>query len=217
MKILLLGATGRTGKHVLKLLLERDCEVSCLVRKPERLPKHPLLVIHSGNPTNIQNLKHAIEDCDAVLSVLNISRTTDFPWSPLRTPKRFLSDTIQNIVALSNNQDLKQVIVCSAWGVGETKAHIPFWFRWTIDLSNIRFAYKDHERQEEILKKSGLNYTIIRPVGLTNLNRVKPIKESIGNSPKPNLFITRLSLATYMVKCLLNTSTTNKIIVISNS
>ena len=173
--------------------------------------------VQSGNPANKEDLKNAIEGCDAVLSVLNISRTSDFPWAPLRTPKTFLSDTVKNIVSLSENNRLEQIVICSAWGVGRSRNYIPFWFRWTIDFSNIRFAYIDHERQEEILKKSDLNYTIVRPVGLTNINRVKPIKESIDNSPKPNLFITRRSVANYMVNCLFKKGNQNKIVTLSNS
>ena len=67
------------------------------------------------------------------------------------------------------------MIVISAWGVAETRKDIPFWFRWTIDFSNIKYGYQGHEQQEKLLQNSGLNYTIIRPVGLTNSEKPQTI------------------------------------------
>lgn len=148
MRILLLGATGRTGQLVLKDALKKGFSVSCLARKTERIPQHERVSIFEGDPTNIADLKNAVQFCDTVISVLNISRKTDFPWSSIRTPKTFLSDTMNTIVSLSNIHKFKKIIVCSAWGVGDSRKDIPFWFRWTIDFSNIRYAYEDHERQE---------------------------------------------------------------------
>ncbi|MEO0331023.1 MAG: hypothetical protein AAF223_04960, partial [Bacteroidota bacterium] len=46
------------------------------------------------------------------------------------------------------------------WGVADSINDIPKWFRWFIDNSNIGVAYQDHERQEKILSKSSLDWTI---------------------------------------------------------
>jgi uncharacterized protein YbjT (DUF2867 family) len=39
MRLLLLGATGRTGLHLLELALERKYEVNVLVRDPAKIPE----------------------------------------------------------------------------------------------------------------------------------------------------------------------------------
>ena len=203
MKILILGASGRTGKLILKESLQQGLEVNCLVRNPDSvLSKHASLSIFKGSPDNIHDLQKAIKGCDAVISALNISRRSDFPWSRLRTPHTFLSDVAKNIIELNKHLPIKKIIVCSAWGVSETKKDIPFWFRWLIDFSNIGVAYKDHERQEELLKKSNLSYIIVRPVGLTNFKQVNPVLESYTNHPKPRLIISRTNLAKFMVRAL---------------
>lgn len=217
MKLLLLGATGRTGKHVLEQALEQGYQVSCLVRKPERLQGQQNVSIFEGDPRNTVDLQNAMAGCQAVISVLNISRTSDFPWSPLRTPKTFLSDTLSAVVDVATTNTIDRIMLCSAWGVGDSRKDIPFWFRWTIDYSNIKYAYLDHERQEEVLKRSKLNYTIIRPVGLTNFNQNLSIKESENNSPRPNLLISRKAVASYMVKCLTLNEIQSEIVVISNN
>lgn len=216
MNILLLGATGRTGKQVLEHALEQGYQVSCLVLNPERLIPQQHLSIFDGDPRNASDLQSAIKSCQAIISVLNISRTSDFPWSPLRTPKTFMSDTMSAVVDVAIENKLEKVILCSAWGVGDSRKDIPFWFRWTIDYSNIKYAYLDHERQEELLIQSKLNYTIVRPVGLTNFNQNLSVRESENNVPKPNLLISRKAVASYMVKCLSRSEKQSEIVVISN-
>lgn len=217
MKILILGATGRTGKHIVQSALEKGHRVTCLVRSPEKLKEASGLTILKGNPINPQDLENAIKGCDAVVSALNISRTSDFPWAKLRTPKTYLSDVMSNVIAVTKKLSIKRVVVCSAWGVLETKKDLPFWFRWTIDYSNIGVAYKDHERQEQLLETSNLNWTIVRPVGLINTKKVQNVRESENNHPKPALIIGRLSVANYMVESLENTASFRKKVVISKA
>ncbi len=210
MKILILGATGRTGKLILEKALANGFEVNILVRHPEKITlKSEKLTIFEGLSTNLDDLKVAIKDCKSVISALNISRNTDFPWSALRTPKDFLASTIQNIIDLSENQKLEKIIVISAWGVAETKKDIPFWFRFLIEISNIKFGYLGHEQSELLLQNSNLNWTTVRPVGLTNFKKNKPIIITQNNRPKPNLTISRNNTAHFIIK-ILEENTFNK-------
>ncbi len=215
MRVLLLGATGRTGKIVLSKALEKGYHVNCLARNTERIEKKDGLTIFEGNPTNITDIKQAITECDSVISVLNISRKSDFPWAGLRTPETFLSDVMKHLVRISESEKLKRVALCSAWGVFETKNHIPKWFRWLIDNSTIGVAYKGHEKQEHILSQSNLNWTIVRPVGLYNSNKEEKVRETFNNDLKPSLLISRRSLATYLVESLEKDYLIKKTVVIS--
>ena len=186
MKILILGATGRTGQLILSEALQQGYEVNCLVRQPNKIQvNHDLLTIFKGSPERFSELENAIEGCQGVISALNISRKSDFPWSKLRTPKTFLSDVMKNLISISEKNKINRIVVCSAWGVAETEKEIPFWFKWIIKNSNIGVAYKDHERQEKLLKKTNLNWTIVRPSGLINSNKEQKIIESYRNEPKP--------------------------------
>jgi len=217
MNILLLGATGRTGKHALAYALEKGHQVSILVRNPERIAPQPNLLIFEGDPANRIDLQRAMEGCRAVISVLNISRTSDFPWAALRTPKTFLSNAMHKVIGLAKQNNIKRLVFCSAWGVEDSRKEIPFWFRWTIDYSNIKYAYLDHGRQEELVTQSGLDYTIVRPVGLTDFNKKLSITQSEHNLPKPNLLISRKAVALFMVDCLFTTEAQGKTITISNT
>tara|TARA_B100000963_G_scaffold185923_1_gene161614 strand:+ start:1219 stop:1884 length:666 start_codon:yes stop_codon:yes gene_type:complete len=215
MRILIIGATGRTGKLVLRIALEQGYKVNCLARFTNRIKKREGLKIFEGNPTNEIDLKKAIFECDYVISVINISRKSEFPWARLRSPKTFISDVMTLVVKIAGDMNIKRISTCSAWGVSETKKDIPKWFNWFINNSNIGIAYEDHERQEKIISESNLNWTIVRPVGLTNSKKAEKIIESINNKPRPSILISRESVARYLVESLENSSLIGKKVVIS--
>jgi putative NADH-flavin reductase len=205
MRILILGSTGRTGRILLSEALKRGHSVNVLVGHKSSLKVHPQLVeIFEGTPLNKFTLAEAMRGCDAVLSTLNISRISDFPWAKLRTSRDFLSASMQNILEVINEQPANRIIITTAWGVAETRKDIPLWFRWLIDNSNIQYPYRDHERQEELLKMSHLNYTIVRPVGLTNSEKDKEVTVTLNNQPKPSFTISRRNVALFMLNVLEN-------------
>ena len=202
MKVLLLGATGRTGKLILQQLIQRGHVVHVLVRDKDKVKLIAQSVtVFEGSTLNADVLSVAMAGCEAIISALNISRNNDFPWSALRTPTDFLSATMKNIIPLATKHQLKRVIIISAWGVNETQKDLPGWFSWTVDNSNISPAYKDHELQEQLLAATNLYWTSLRPVGLTNFS-LKPVKISLNNVPKPSLLISRKSVAAFAVDVL---------------
>lgn len=210
MKILILGATGRTGRHILETALIRKIEINCLVRSTKKIKNfipNDKLTVHIGSPDKMEDLKKAAEGCDTIISVLNISRKSDFPWSSLRTPKTFLSDVMKNIITIANadNSTINSVVTCSAWGVHETIQHIPWWFRILINYSNIGVAYKDHEKQETLLSESkNIKWAIVRPVGLINRKKLRTVNVSLDNKPKPGMTISRRELAQFMLDIAIN-------------
>jgi uncharacterized protein YbjT (DUF2867 family) len=217
MKVLVLGATGRTGKHVLDCLLKKGYVVHALVRKKSKIKDIPEKIrLFQGDPRNNDDLSTAIHECSAVINVLNISRRSDFPWAPLRTPPAFLSETARNLINVAEKKQIGKIIACSAWGVHETEDEIPLWFRWFIHNSNIGAAYRDHERQETLLRESNLNFTIVRPVGLTNSKRERTIQISQNNIPKPRLTISRKSVAKVLVDMIESDAKSRQCITISH-
>ena len=215
MKLLLLGATGRTGKLVLTNALKKGYEVNCLVRNAFRLKQQKGVSVIEGDVNNISDIQKAIQDCKAVINVLNISRTSDFPWARLRTPETFLSDVMSLVIKAAYMENVNRIVTCSAWGTSETIGDIPIWFRWLINSSNIGITYRDHERQENMLLETDLNWTIVRPVGLINSTKKEQVKETFGKAPKPSLIISRLTVAEYLVNSLNRNDLIRKKVVIS--
>ncbi|MEM9023601.1 MAG: NAD(P)H-binding protein [Bacteroidota bacterium] len=215
MKILVLGATGRTGRWVVDAALDAGNSVHCLARNMQRIAARPELTVFDGNPAHADALAKAMEGCEGIINVLNVSRKSDFPWAPLRTPPTFLSEVMTNVIRQAEANPVARLVVCSAWGVAETRADIPGWFRWFIDHSNIGAAYQDHERQEALVTASNLSWTIVRPVGLTNGSAKRGIRASFDNQPAPNMLISRRSVAHYLVECLSDDRLVGKKVVIS--
>lgn len=206
-KLLLLGATGRTGKEVLYQALSLGYQVNILVRDAVKVQiDHPNLKIFQGDTRSYLDLNRAADGCEAFISCLNISRESDFPWSPIRTPEDFLSMTMRNIINVCREKNIQRLVFTSAWGVGDSRPRLPSWFVWFIDNSNLSPAYLEHERQEALVRNSGLAWTIVRPVVLTNSPKLKPVKTILDNEKKPSLTISRKSTATFLIDVLDNPS-----------
>jgi uncharacterized protein YbjT (DUF2867 family) len=202
-RILILGASGRTGKELCRQALQHGWQVNALVRQPARFSfSHPQLQIVEGTPADEHALNEAMLNCRAIVSALNISRTSDFPWSPLRTPRDFLSATMERILRIAPQHSINRILFTSAWGVAETRRDIPGWFRWFIEHSNIGVAYKDHERQEQLAAASPMEWTAVRPVGLLNGKGGKRVHVALDNSVRPRITIHRSDLAAFMLDAL---------------
>jgi putative NADH-flavin reductase len=203
MKVLIVGATGRTGRLIVEEALKQGHDLNVLVRDKNMASFNSKSIeIYEGTPAVRTDLEAAMHGCEAIISALSIARASDAPWSKLITPQHLISESMKNIIAEADKQNLKRLITISAWGVRETKKEVPFWFRWLIDYTNISFAYAEHESQEKLLEDSNLNWTAVRPVALNDSKKKKTLKVSFNKMPKPSLYISRQSVANFIVDIL---------------
>lgn len=197
-KIAVLG-----GIWIVKEALQRGYAVNALVREQSSLNiEHNDLTIIKGTPTATVDLIRVMEGCEAVMSALNISRKNEWwLWSELSSSPTFLSDVARKTVAVAKEMDLKRCLIVTAWGTGATKEDLPGFFRFFINNTKIGVTYQDHERQETIWEKSGLDWTVVRPVGLTNDTEEKPIGVLLETkTSKPaNSRISRRMVAQFML------------------
>ena len=200
MKILIIGATGRTGRLIVEEALKQGYDLNVLVRDKNKISfSSKSIKVYQGTPTCRADLAAAMQGCDLIISALGIVRASDAPWSKLITPPNFISESIKNAIAEADQQNLKRLITVSAWGVGDTKKEIPFWLRWLINYTNLRPVYAEHELEEKLLANSNLNWTAVRPVALNDSKKIKTLQVSFNNFPKPSLQIGRQSVAKFMV------------------
>jgi nucleoside-diphosphate-sugar epimerase len=200
-RILILGATGRTGLQTVEYALSKGYEVTALVRSTNKIKiKSDKLKLVAGTPENIDDVRTAMEGCEAVISTLNNPRSSDLPWGRIINSHNLMTDCMRNVVKVMKEIKIRRVVLLSAAGVGESFSLIPFYIRWMITATNLRVAYEDHNNQEELLSHSGLDWTAVRPVGLTNSDKIKPI--SIDYTTKPGKFISRKAVAKFMVDIL---------------
>ncbi|HEY5897053.1 MAG TPA: NAD(P)H-binding protein [Burkholderiales bacterium] len=161
MKLLVLGASGPTGRHLVAQALDQGDEVTAFVRRPEALElRHERLRIAQGDTTrDTVALAEAVRGQDAVLSALGVGKTF--------LPNGLLLKSVLNIVAAMEAELVKRFVLMSALGVGESRKDAPIAARlmYSTLLSAI---FADKEAAEAELRKSRLDWTIVYPVLLTN-------------------------------------------------
>lgn len=214
-KLFILGSSRGLGKEILKSAISKDYIIRALVRNNKYLCDSAKVKFYQGDATNIEDLRNSIGESEIIISSLNVMRKNIFPWSGIINSKNTVSEFIKNINILSKDLKIKRMITISAWGVGSSYKNIPFWFKYFIKGSNIKYPYLDHEKHEFELRKSQINWTIIRPTFLVNFGGYYNVMESDENYPKPNLFVSRKSLANFIINIINSNNHNKKIITVS--
>ncbi|MBS1554356.1 MAG: SDR family oxidoreductase [Cyclobacteriaceae bacterium] len=198
--IAVLGANGRTGIEIVKQALEKGWVVKALVRDKQKIKlANPNLHVVEGNPMRIDEVTKVVEETDAVYVALNIGRKTDMPWSKVVSPLDLLRVSIDNTINAMQENGVKRVITVSAWGTGDSYKETNWIFKFLIKKTNVGVAYAGHEDQERLLRKSGLDWTSVRPVGLSNSEKQKSVRVSIKGDKKLNMTISRKDVARFML------------------
>lgn len=217
-QVLVLGGTGRTGRHVIEKALAEGLSVHVLARRPDAVTQRDeKLKVFSGTPENRADLAAAMEGCDAVICTLNNNRASDSPFAKIVNSPTMLTDIFGNIISVMKEKGLRRVVQLGASGAGDSFDAAPWLFRLMIRKANIGVAYRDHEGVEAALAASGLDWTVGRAMGLGK--KSGPVIESyvVGgkSTPKPTMQIGREVVANWMVEALDRTDLYGKAPVIS--
>ena len=162
MRLLLLGATGRTGAELLARAAGQGHEVSVVVRDPRRLDarQRPVRLL-SGSATDPAVIDNAVGGQDAVLCALG-------PRSPVELLRaELMRGSIPSLVGSMERHAVARLILLSALGVGESRACAPIASRLAF-ATILRQVGKDKRDAEEAVRSSGLDWTIVYPPSLTN-------------------------------------------------
>lgn len=200
MKTLVAGATGQTGKRVVKELLERDMTVKALVRDVEKakaeLPQgSEKLEIVTGDVLKPETLVSAIADCQAIISATGAAPSFD-PTGPYKVDY----EGTKNLVEAAKQADISQFVMVSSLCV--SRLFHPLNLFWGV------LYWK--QQAEDYLKQSGVPYTIVRPGGLKNENSDQAIVMSAADT----LFegsIPRQKVAQVCVEALIQPAAKNKV------
>jgi uncharacterized protein YbjT (DUF2867 family) len=191
-KILILGATGPTGRHIVSHALACGYDVTALVRSPEKATdlKGANLVV--GDARDEKALRQAIKGRDAVISALGT------PASPFREVT-LLSTATRALVSAMKAERVSRLVAITGMGAGDSAGHGGFLFDNLIFPLLLRKVYADKNRQEDIIRGSDLDWTIVRPSVLNN----KPRRDTIQTLTNLNQFrggsISRENVATFVL------------------
>lgn len=198
MKAFVAGATGETGRRIVRELVKREIPVRALVRNLETgkaiLPKEAELV--TGDVLNRESLSAAIGDSTVLLCATGARPSLD-PTGPYQVD---LEGT-KNLVGVAKAKGVEHFVLVSSLCVSQL--FHPLNLFWLILLWK--------KQAEEYLQKSGLTYTIVRPGGLLNEDTDVPVVMSGADT----LFdgrIPRTKVALVSVEALSQPAARNKIV-----
>lgn len=201
-RILLYGATGRTGELIVDYALQEGYAVTALVRNPDKLHRQSdRLTVVPGLPISLADVRRAMQGCDAVLSALSALPEAEAFSRRKITPPHTLETTMRHTIAVMGEYGLKRIVTLSSIGASESWPYAPWYMRLAIKLTNFKFTFADHNAQEALLRQSDLDWTIARPVALNNNEATGKLVVSYGKTPSP-FGISRRQLARFMVDCL---------------
>jgi putative NADH-flavin reductase len=219
MNILVLGATGATGKLLTQQLLERNQNVKVIVRSagslPEKVRDHKNLTIIEAGILDLDkgDLTQHVYGCDAVASCLGHNLSLKGVFGP---PYKLVTEVVKRVCEAIKETDpdssVKFVLMSSA-GVSNQDLQEPVTVAHKLIVGAVRLLvppHSDNEQAADYLRSiigqdnqtsQVIEWTAVRPDGLINESRVSeydtcpsPIRSAITNPGKTS----RINVAHFM-------------------
>lgn len=206
MKLVVLGATGRTGVQIIQSALAEGHSVTSFVRSPERLQSfRDRIAIKQGNLLDSNELAQVIRGHDAVLSGFG-------PRLPIAKEDRDLLHrfSLSLTQAMRKAQVERTVVISTAFLFKD--ALIPYLFgrlffpRVVVDASAM----------EQVLRDSGLDWTIVRPPELTDGPFTGRYRVREGHLPRLGIRISRANVGDFFIKAAQDPAFKRKLFGVSN-
>jgi putative NADH-flavin reductase len=202
-KILVFGSTGRTGQAVVTQALDQGYEVTAFARDPVRLrTEHRHLRAVTGDVLDAASVEAAVPGHDAVLSVLG---------HPSLREHNVLTEGTSNIVAAMEKAFVRRLVAVSSLGVGDSREQLKLVYNLLMVPVFLRNVYADKETQEQRIRESHLDWTIVRPGLLTDGPRTGEYRVALGTAEVPtHPEISRADVADFLLEQITDASYVGK-------
>ena len=199
MKLVVFGSTGSTGHQHVVQALKQEHTVTAFARNPAKIEiEHANLTAVQGDALDSASVEKAVDGQDAVLCSLGAG-----------AKGTIRSEGTRNIVRAMEKAGVNRFICQSTLGVGNSRVHLNFFWKHIMFGLLLRRAYADHVSQEDYVKESRLDWTIVRPGALTDGNRTgvyrhgfpstdKTIKGKISRADVADFMLEQLTDRTYL-------------------
>jgi uncharacterized protein YbjT (DUF2867 family) len=169
-KILVVGATGGTGRATIDALVRQGHQVTAFSRHAESLEiDSDQVTLLNGDATNQDDVVRAVAGHDAVIITLGI---TENPlrvrlFGAAKTPDDVRSVGTRNVISAMRMHGVRRLVVQSSYGVGETRGSLRWVERLFFGLL-LKPQIADTAIQELEVRESGVDWVLAQPVHLTN-------------------------------------------------
>ncbi|UBU12995.1 NAD(P)-dependent oxidoreductase [Nonomuraea gerenzanensis] len=195
MKLVIFGANGPTGRLTTAQALAEGHFVTAVTRHPETFPlSGAALRVARADALDPEAVDRVVAGHDAVISTLGVPYGSEAPTT--------FSESAEHIVAAMTAHGIRRLVCVTSTGVpmkpppGETllyrKVVVPMLLKMGRPL------YEDAGRMEEIVAGSGLDWTVIRPSGLFDGDRVT--RYTVGAPQMVGRFTSRRDLADALIR-----------------
>ncbi len=191
MKIIVFGATGGVGQAVVRQAAENGFEVTAFVRTRSKLETTgPHVKVIQGDARNQAEVSAAIAGHDAVVSCLGstqgLKQSTE------------LQAMAQCIVTGMKAHHVERIVYTASAGIYQELPGIS----GKLIMRMLKNVLTDHRAAVDDIAAQGLNYTIVRPLGLTNRPLTGSYRESAEGVPAKSRSIPRADVAHFIMKAL---------------
>lgn len=160
MKLTVFGSTGAVGKHVVAQALEEGHQVTAFARSTGKITgDHANLRVVQGDVLNAAQVGRAVRGQDAVICVLG---------KPIMNKENLRAAGTRNIIHAMENSGVRRLVCLSSFGVGESRGQLPLHYRLLLVPLLFRRVFADHGMQEELVRNSRLDWTLVRPGNFTD-------------------------------------------------
>jgi putative NADH-flavin reductase len=210
--VLIIGASKGIGLEALKQALSAGHTVRALARPAGRIPiEHPQLEKIDGNALDSSTVQQALAGVDAVIQSLGLSPGPDLFFRSVR----LFSGATRVLVDAMKKAGTRRLICVTGFGAGDSRGRGGLLYNVAFSLLLGR-AYDDKDVQEQIIRRSGLEWIIARPVILTNGPRTGAYRVLTDPRDWRCGLIARGDVADFLVKQIDDDSYLGKAPVLSN-
>jgi putative NADH-flavin reductase len=208
MKLVVLGATGGTGLEIVRRAVDQGHSVTAFVRSAEQLtPFLDRITVRQGDLLNGDELAEAIRDHEAVLSGFG-------PRSPIsKTDEDLLHRFALTLTRAMQHAGVRRVVVESTAFLFKDSVMPPTYLFGRLFFSGV---VVDASAMEQVLRKSELDWTIVRPPKLTDNPYTGRYRVREGHLPHFGFSISRADVADCFIKAVEDPATIGKVLGASN-
>ena len=209
--VVVLGATSGIGALTVDAALDRGLRVRGFARSADSLAPRDGLDPFAGDAQNPDDLARALEGARAVIYALGIRERASMIWQK----ETLFSRTTTTLIGAMQATGVHRLIAVTGFGAGRSRDAMsaPEKLGQNAVLGRV---YDDKTRQEALIMQSALDWTIVRPVILTNGARSG--KARVLRSPQDwrNGLVSRRDVAAYLVDAVVDSLDMRADVVLAN-
>jgi putative NADH-flavin reductase len=163
--VLVIGASRGIGLATVRALLAAGHSVRALARGASRIPiEDQRLEKLDGDALDRATIDRALAGTDAVIQSLGVA----FTFDALLKGTTLFSKATRILVDAMRANGVRRLVVVTGLGAGDSRGHGGFLYDAVLFPLLLKRVYDDKDVAEQIVRASGLDWTIVRPGLLTN-------------------------------------------------